>query len=280
MVAGSGVMGRAILNMFHEAGFDCSLLTRDSTRHAWLPPGVRAFDMTDLPEEAPDLVIESIPEDLELKRAFFDDLDRHYRGHAILASNTSSLPLLEIASELRYPGSFCGLHYFHPPKAFRYVELIQVTTEPEVVQQVAEAVVRTGKEAIVLRKPVPGGLLNRLQHAICHEAGYLLDQGVTDVETIDLIIKNSLGPRMAVTGLLQQKDITGLDIFIAVQRSIVPNLYHGSEATRFFQGTVQAGHLGIKTGRGFYEWDGIDIDAYLRRNAEKLARILAIVAEG
>src|SRR5437660_777079 len=113
MVAGSGLMGRAILLSFASAQFDCTLLTRDPLRQDWLPRGVRA--LAEPPEEPPDLVVESIPEDLNLKRSFFTALDARFGGHTILASNTSSLSLPEIAEGMKHPEMFCGLHYFHPP---------------------------------------------------------------------------------------------------------------------------------------------------------------------
>jgi 3-hydroxybutyryl-CoA dehydrogenase len=277
MVAGSGVMGRGILLSFARSGFDCLLLTRDPSRQQWLPPGVRAI--AEPPEEPPGLVVESIPEDLDLKRRFFAGLDARYGGRTILSSNTSSLPLLEIAQGLDHPEMFCGLHYFQPPEAFRYVELIEAGTDPKAVRRVAEALRRTGKEPVHLRRPVVGGLLNRLQHAMAHEAGHLLDQGVVDVETIDLLVSQALGPRMAVTGLLRQKDLSGLDIFTTVQRQLVPQLHHGATPARYFQERAAAGDLGVKTGRGLYDWSGVDVDEYRRRAADKLARILAIAAE-
>jgi 3-hydroxybutyryl-CoA dehydrogenase len=277
MVAGSGLMGRAILLSFAGAQFDCTLLTRDPLRHDWLPPGVRA--LAEPPEEPPDLIVESIPEDLELKRAFFAGLDARFGGHTILASNTSSLSLPEISKGLDHPEMFCGLHYFHPPEAFRYVELVEAGTHPEAVRRLAEAVRRTGKEPVHLRRPVVGGVLNRLQHAMAHEAGHLLDEGVVDVETIDLLITEALGPRMAVTGLLRQKDLSGLDIFATVQSQLVPHLHHGAEPARYFLDRAAAGDLGVKTGRGLYDWSGVDIAEYRRRAADKLARILAIATE-
>ena len=126
---------------------------------------------------------------------------------------------------------------------------------------------------------MPGFLINRLQHALLHEAYYLIEQGVTDAATIDLVAKKLLGPRMSVTGVIEQKDISGLDTHTLAQAAIVPHLHHGAEPPRIVQDLQAAGHLGVKTGRGFYDWTGRDVDTFKRKAADKLARILAIARE-
>jgi 3-hydroxybutyryl-CoA dehydrogenase len=274
LVVGSGVMGRGIATSFGTAGFHCTVLSR----HPEQVGGLRATG--ELPREPPDLVIEAVPEDLALKVDLFRRLDDAYEGRSILASNTSSLPLQRIADTLAHPESFCGIHYFHPAERFAYAELIEVAeTAPEVVASVILALGRTGKRPIHLRKPVVGALINRLQHALLHEAGHLLDEGVVDVESIDLVARHLLGPRMCVTGVLEQKDLTGTGTLAAVQRELVPHLHHGAEPTRTIQDVAAAGNDGVRTGRGFYDWSGRDVDEYERRTGIKLSRILDIVRE-
>jgi len=278
LIAGSGVMGRGILATFAKAGFDCALLSRHPDKLGALPEGVRAVGA--LPSEAPDLVIESVPEELDLKRELFRALDRAYGADTILSSNTSGLPLPAIAQGLAHPERFCGLHYFQPPETFEFVELIEIAgTAPWVAERMKRALERTGKQALHLKKPVAGFLINRLQHAILHEAYHLIEQGVTDAATVDMVARNMLGPRMAVTGLIEQKDISGLDTHALAQQAIVPHLHHGETPSRVVQDLFDAGDLGVKTGRGFYDWSKRDIAAFKRRAADKLARILAIVRE-
>ncbi len=274
LVVGSGIMGRGIATSYGAAGFHCTVLSRHPERVG----GLRATG--ELPAEPPDLVIEAIPEDLRLKIDLFRRLDEAYGGRSILASNTSGLPLQEMADVLRHPEAFCGIHYFQPAERFDYAELIEVAqTAPEVVASVIMALGRTGKHAIHLRKPVIGALINRLQHALLHEAGHLLDEGVVDVAAIDLVARNLLGPRMCVTGVLEQKDLTGLGTFAAVQREVVPHLNHSAEPTRTIQEVVAAGNDGIRSGRGFYDWRRRDVADLQRRADEKLSRILEIVRE-
>ncbi|MCC7485298.1 MAG: hypothetical protein IT529_09960 [Burkholderiales bacterium] len=278
MVVGSGVMGTGVLSMFAAAGFECTLLTRDPTRVRDVPGGVRVVGVP--PKDPPDLVIENVPEDLHIKQQTFRRLDDVYRGRAILASNASSLPLQAIADVLSHPEAFCGIHYYQPPDAFDYVELISVEqTSSEVVERATSALARTGKKAIHLRKPVIGHLLNRLQHALLHEAFFMIEQGIIDAQGVDLLAKNLLGPRMCVTGLIEQKDIAGLEATARSQQGVVPHLHHGSEPVPMLQKMVEDGMLGVRSGRGFYDWSGRDVDAVRRDAADKLSRILDIIRE-
>ena len=223
MVIGCGVMGRGILASFAAAGFDCTVLDSNPEAFSNLPEGVRAVDK--FPDDVPDLVIEAVPEFLALKQDLFRCLDAAYGSKPILSSNTSALPLEEIAAVVARPDRFCGLHYFQPAETFDFVELIQVAaTSEDVVAAVDDALVRTGKQAIRLGKPVEGFLINRLQHALMHEAYYLIGEGIVDVATVDMVAKNLLGPRMSVTGLIEQKGISGLVTHASVQRTVVPTL--------------------------------------------------------
>lgn len=278
MVVGSGVMGRGIAASFAAGGFNTIILSRDPAKIGDLPNGVSAT--ADLPGEAPDLIVESIPEFLDLKIDLFKRLDAAYGGRAILASNTSCLPLEDMAAELIHPEVFCGLHYFQPAETFEFVELIRVTaTTDDVFEAMAKAVAGTGKKPLRLSKPVIGFLINRLQHATAHEAYHLMEEGVVDAETLDVVFRNLLGPRMSVTGMFRQKDLSGIDTHALAQLAVVPHLHHGSEPSPIPQDMHARGDLGVKSGKGFYDWADVDVDDLRRRNADKLARILAIVRE-
>jgi 3-hydroxybutyryl-CoA dehydrogenase len=159
-----------------------------------------------------------------------------------------------------------------------FVELVEVDeTAPAVVAAARAAVERAGKRVIHLKKPVTGFLVNRLQHALAHEAYHLIEQGLVDAATIDLVMKRLLGPRMCVTGIMEQKDWSGIDTHALSQRAMIPHLHHGAEPNRLPQALYAAGHYGVKTGRGFYDWRGKDVPALRRRNAEKLAEIVALL---
>ncbi|MBU2091846.1 MAG: hypothetical protein KKB63_14910 [Alphaproteobacteria bacterium] len=274
LVAGSGTMGRGIAKSFAETGFTVTLLSRDPSKLSDLPAGVQA--VADLPEVAPDLIIETIVEKMDAKQALFDRLRAAYGDKPIVGSNTSGLPLPDLAAAYGHPQRFVGIHYLQPADVFPMVEVICLpeTTE-DVLQRVAAAVRGTGKAPLIQRKAVPGFLVNRLQHAILHEAYHLIETGVCDAEAVDHVAKYLLGPRMCVTGLIQQKDIGGLETHALAQRAIVPHLHHGAEPNPILQKLYADGHVGLSAGKGFYDWSGQDPKDVRRDATGKLNSLLA-----
>jgi len=279
LVCGYGTMGNGIVNLFARAGFRVSVLTREPARIAGaLPEGVAA--LADLPADAPDLVMENYPEDLAVKRALYRRLEAAYGGHPIISTNTSGLDLTELAAPLTHKSQFIGVHHLQPPDAFPLAEATRIAeTSDETVERMVAALAEVGQEAVVLQKPIVGFLFNRLQHALLHEAYYMLEQGWVTAEDIDKYGRLAFGPRMCVTGIIEQKDVGGLDVNAASQRSIVPALHHSPEPVQLVQKMAARGEHGVKTGKGFYDWTGIDMDAYKVRTADKTRRILAIVRE-
>lgn len=278
MVVGYGTMGRGIALTFAKQGFRTIVLTRDPSRITDLPAG--AVAVRDLPAEAPDLVIESIPEEIALKHALFQRLEAAWGPDTILATNTSGLPIDKVAEPLAHRERFLAVHYMQPAEAFPMVEVccLEETSEAT-LQRTVTALKVAGKDSIVLRKPVIGFLINRLQHAILHEAYCMIEAGITTAEDVDSFAKRLFGPRMCVTGLIEQKDISGLDINAAAQRSIVPDLFHTRTPCRMVQDMAARGDIGIKSGRGFYDWTRRDIEAHRRKAAAKLERLWTALAD-
>ena len=278
MVVGYGTMGRGIVASFAGAGFRTTVLSRNPARIGDLPPGAEAVDAP--PGDAPDLIIEAVPETMAIKRELLARMEAAYGGAPILASNTSSLPLDELAGELDMPARFIGVHYMHPADVLPMVEVIRTSqTGDETLARTVAALERTGKTSIVLNRPVVGFLINRLQHAILHEAYYLISEGVVTAKDVDDVANWLLGPRMSVIGLIRQKDISGLEVHALVQRGLVPELCHSAESQPAIQRKFENGQFGIKTGVGFYDWRGTDVRAYRSRAAEKLARLFAVLRD-
>ena len=278
MVVGYGTMGRGIVASFAGAGFRTTVLSRNPARIGDLPPGAEAVDAP--PGDAPDLIIEAVPETMAIKRELLARMEAAYGGAPILASNTSSLPLDELAGELDTPARFIGVHYMHPADVLPMVEVIRTSqTGDETLARTVAALERTGKTSIVLNRPVVGFLINRLQHAILHEAYYLISEGVVTAKDVDDVANWLLGPRMSVIGLIRQKDISGLEVHALVQRGLVPELCHSAESQPAIQRKLENGQLGIKTGVGFYDWRRTDVRAYRSRAAEKLARLFAVLRD-
>lgn len=273
LVVGAGTMGRGVAKSFAAGGFQTIVWSRRAPNVPGLPEGVAAVPAP--PADVPDLVIENVPEDAETKRSVYRVLEKAYPPSLIIATNTSGLPLDDLARGLEHPERFLGAHYFQPAEVFPMVEVIAATaTDPNVVERVAEAMRRTGKEPILVRKPVEGYLINRLQHAILHEAYHLIEIGATTAYEVDQIAKYLLGPRMCVTGLIEQKDISGLEIHAKAQAGIVPKLAHTRTPTRFVQDMVACGATGLRAGRGFYDWTGCDPSTVVEQATRRLTRVL------
>lgn len=278
LVAGAGVMGLGIAKSFAAGGFDTWLLSRRAGSLGDLPKGVRAS--AEPPKDVPDLIIESVPEDLAIKRALYKTLEDAYPADVLIATNTSSLDLNALFAGVKHPERFMGAHYFQPAEVFPMVEVIAgAKTSPQALAAVADAMKQTGKTAIVMHTPVVGFLINRIQHAILHEAYHLISSGACTVEDVDNVAKHVLGPRMCVTGLIQQKDISGLEVHTTAQRGIVPALAHDRTPNKDVQAMVAAGNNGLSTGKGFYDWAGIDAKAVREQATRQLNETLAFLGK-
>lgn len=274
VIVGSGVMGRAIADSFASAGLTVGILTRDPTSVEPGPYGVRVLDRID--GLSPQLVIEAVPEDLGLKKKLFAQIEPQVGADCVIASNTSGLPIDDLAKALKRPDRFLGIHYFFPADIVPAVEIVWGSATSRQASDISvELLRRSGRKAVVVEKPVIGAVVNRLQHAILHEAYDLLERGLVDVHSIDLAAKHILGPRMCISGLLKQKDLGGLEGHIRAQQAIVPDLCHASEPNPTVQQMLEAGNLGIKTGRGFYDWSGKNTEAASARAGENLSLLVA-----
>lgn len=264
---------------FANSGFRTQVLSRNPDRlRGKLPSGVDAI--SELPDQAPDLIIESIPELATLKQELYAAVEHAYAGASILASNTSSLPLDELAKPLQYPDRFIGMHYFFPADVTEFVEVTRTAgSSDQTLQAVVEVLKATGKTPVILNRPVMGALINRLQHAMLREAYYLIGEGIVSPEQVDDVARRLLAPRMCVTGILEQKDISGLDTHALAQRSIVPHLYNSPEPAPYLQDLYKAGKFGLKTGSGFYEWDGYDPAQVRMHTSQKVAHIIQAMEE-
>ncbi len=278
LIAGAGSIGIGVARSFATSGFALQVLSRNPSRLQGALDGVDIVDK--IPATAPDLIVESFPEHPELKARFYRDVEDAYGGASILATNTSGLPLQDLMQSLRYPEQFLGTHYLYPADASEFVEVVRTEkTSDAAVERVLAALKKCRKTPVLVNQPVIGALINRLQHAILHEAYYLIDAGITTAEQVDDVARRLLGPRMCVTGLLLQKDISGLDTHALAQRTIVPQLRHDKTPSKTLQALYEGGHLGLKTGRGFYDWTNADA-AHIRATAkENVAKIVELMQQ-
>jgi len=184
LIIGSGVMGRGIAKSFSAAGIPTAILSRDPAKVFGIDERIELVDR--LPPNAPGLIIEAVPERMALKLASFAAVEAAYAGKPVLASNTSALDPEALARTLQFPERFLCIHYFMPADISVIVEVAPVrATSPAVMDAAVRWIEAAGKSAMRLKRAVPGLLINRLQHAILHEAYYLMDEGVVTAEEVD-----------------------------------------------------------------------------------------------
>jgi 3-hydroxybutyryl-CoA dehydrogenase len=269
-------MGAGIVRSFASAGFCVALVSRRAAVITDLPLGVTAS--VEFPATTPDLVVETIEEDADAKRAVYRAVEAAYPPSTVIGTNTSGLPLETLAEGMKHPERLVGVHWFQPAEVFPMVEVVAGPAAPrETVDRVADALRRTGKAPIVLYKPVVGYVINRLQHCILHEAYHMIADGIASAETIDTVARLMLGPRMCVTGLVEQKDIGGLTVHALAQRSIVPTLDHTGVPNAMLQAMIARGDTGLDAGRGFYDWKGLDAKTVRAEAARRLRALLETV---
>jgi len=273
LIIGYGVMGRGVSATFAAAGFDTMVKSSRAAELVDLPEGVTAT--ADFPADAPDLVIEFVPEDVAIKQQVFAGVEAAWPDDdVIIATGTSGMSLEKLAEGLTKPELFTGVHYFMPADTTAVAEVMAGPGAPaEVVDAVADAVRRTGKEIVTLYKPIVGFLINRLQHIILHEAYYLVEEGVATPADIDMAARKMLAPRMCLNGLIEQKDTSGLEIHALAQSSIVPELHPVDTPNPLIQDMVARGEVGLSAGKGFYDWDGCDVDLVRKQSSERLRKL-------
>ncbi len=196
-------------------------------------------------------VIEAVPEDLRLKQALFEFADKHTAPDAILATNTSSLPITEIAQATRRPERVVGMHFFNPPVLMRLVEVIRgARTSDETVAVTVEVARRLGKTPIVVNRDIPGFIVNRILGRLFNTACYVVERGLATVEEVDATVFYTLGFPM---GIFELADYSGIDVFHLVSTAMAERGVRGLPC-RLFEEKYKSGKLGVKSGEGFYKY--------------------------
>jgi 3-hydroxybutyryl-CoA dehydrogenase/5-formyl-3-hydroxy-2-methylpyridine 4-carboxylate dehydrogenase len=205
--------------------------------------------------EGADLLVEAIPERLELKQQVLGEIEGLLSDEAIIASNTSGIPITKIAANLAHPERVIGWHWSNPPHLIPMNEVINgERTAPAVTAAVEELTRRIGYHPVTLKKEVPGFVENRVLYAIMRECLALVDEGVIDVEGLDLAVKWGIGYKLAVVPPIQLLDMAGLDIYTAVASFLNADLSNEQGISKTATDLRDEGRLGIKTGRGFFEY--------------------------
>jgi 3-hydroxybutyryl-CoA dehydrogenase len=233
--------------------FDNSILKGKSSEEEKQKALSRLAISKDLSELKVDLIIEAVVEKLEVKQKLFTELEKLNAGNCILATNTSSISITQITSGLKNPDQCVGLHFFNPAAIMKLVEVIGgVKTSQSVVAEMKAFVLTLNKIAVEV-KDSPGFIVNRVARHYYVEALKLLEEGVADVESIDKLMR-SAGFKM---GPFELMDMIGIDVNFAVTSSMYKAFHQDPKfrPSRIQQQKVLAGHLGRKTGKGFYDYE-------------------------
>lgn len=306
-VIGAGVMGSGIAQTLAQAGYAVRLHARheaslraartriSKNQEAMIRDGLLSetgargaqghiCTTTNLEEAVRgcQFVIESVPEDLTVKREVFALLDRLSPREAVLSTDTSGLSISAIASATDRPEMVVGFHWMNPPHLMPAVEVIRGEhTADAVVDLICDLARRIGRVPIRVDKDVPGFLWNRLQLALIREAIHVIEQGIASPEAVDQAITAGLGLRWAAVGPLRLMDLGGLATFHSVASYLYQDLSKAEEPQQTLAAKVAAGETGVQVGRGFYEYpDGAGDAAIAARDGRlfELVKLLRLPA--
>ena len=271
-IIGAGLMGHGIAQVFARAGsrvrvYDAFPASLDSL-HARIESNLRDLedpvDCLSLVSGHADLgeallgaafVFECAPEKLEIKQAIFADLERLAPPDAVLASNTSVMPIGSIVGGMRTRARMLGTHWWNPPFLVPLVEVVGTPdTELRYIEATMALLTRAGKTPVRVMQDVAGFVGNRLQHALWREAIALVAEGICDARTVDTVVKASFGRRLAVLGPLENADLVGTELTLDIHRTVIPCLDRTPGPNPYLEGLIADGKLGVKSGEGFRTW--------------------------
>jgi 3-hydroxybutyryl-CoA dehydrogenase len=298
-IVGAGLMGHGIAQEFALAGYEVYMqdVTEDKLRQATenirtnltmlrkiglvaekknehVLPHIRSSTRLEEAVRDADVVFEAVFEDLELKQQLFEQLDDLCPEHTILASNTSTIMPSKLGSVTRRPAKVLVTHYYNPPYLLPLVEIVPgEKTSDDTVNVTTSLLTSVGKKPALIRKEVPGFIGNRLQVALAREALSIVQNGIADPEDVDIVIKNSFGRRLAVAGVFEVFDMAGWDMCLAIGSYLMPEIDSSLETLSLLKEKVERGELGIKSGKGFYDWTSESAENARNKIAQALIRI-------
>ena len=225
-----------------------------------------------------EVVTEAIAEDLELKQELFVRVENQVNRNTIIASNTSSFPVTQIAKHMQYPERAIVTHWFNPP---HIVPVVEVVPGEQTADQTSEAIYQllehAGKTPVLLNQEIPGFLVNRVQTAMFREIWDLLDRGVANAEQIDKAIQGSMGLRLAAMGPLSIVDFAGWDVTSRVYSNLIPDQKNDYSLPQRIKKMVEEKHFGVKSGHGVFEYPEEDRDRYLSERDRKYLQLVKLL---
>ena len=296
-VLGSGLMGNGLTQVFARDK-DTAVVLRSRSAKEDPFAGVRSdldilianeamteseakaimsrMSFTDNMEEAvsdADLIVECVPENMEIKQNLFCEIEPMTKPGCIFATNTSVMSITQIAQKTKDKSRAIGAHFWNPPYLIPLVEVIKgEETSMEVMDVTFEYLRKIGKKPVRCMKDVQGFIANRLQHALWREALYMVEAGIADAATVDEALKYGPGLRWPHLGVLENVDMIGADLSLDIQRGVIPYLADNKEPSALLQRLVNEGKLGFKTGEGYQKWTEEEAAASRKALREYLIR--------
>ncbi|HLT98417.1 MAG TPA: 3-hydroxyacyl-CoA dehydrogenase NAD-binding domain-containing protein [Burkholderiaceae bacterium] len=283
VVVGGGTMGADVAVVLCRAGCRTTIVESNPERRAELPAKVgnglnqlgsseridqlhSVASLEELDWDSVDVVIECIPEKLDIKQKLLAQLATLARPDTLLASNSSSFPISAISEGLESAERMVGLHFFMPAHLTPLVEVVcGERTDTDKARNLYSFMRQCGMVPVFVKRDLPGFLANRLQHALAREAFALIDAGVASPEDVDAAVRFGFGFRFLAAGPVLQRDHAGLEVHCAAGATMYPSLAANTEPAKCLAERVAAGKYGMKTGEGFFKWTPDTIAAERQR---------------
>ena len=302
LVIGAGIMGEGIVQNFAQAGYSVQVVARrQETLDNCLKQierNLKQFEEFNLLSDSPknisarikavradnlqeamkdcDFVLETVPEVLQTKKDLFAQLDS-LSPDIVIGSNTGSFTVADLTEGLKNPGRVVGIHYFNPAHIIPAVEIHRSKqTSDDAIQLCKDLMLKVGKKPILVKKELPGFVVNRITGAMEREIDYLLDNDVTTPEELDIALKGSFGFRLACLGPMEAEDFIGLDTAMRVSERVFKGLSNATGPSPKLVEKVQKGELGFKSGIGWYDYRNRSKEEVLEERNRKLLRQLAL----
>ena len=294
-VIGLGTMGPGIAATLSRAGMTVTSYDADAGQREKAPQRFQLADtvlanlgMADKSGGAPigvaetladcvagaDLVLETVPEKLELKAQIFREIAALVSKDCVLASDTSGIPITKIQEGISTPERVIGMHWSNPPHIIPMIEVIAGSkTSPAVVDWMVQVIRNAGLLPVVVRKDVPGFVENRVLYALLRECVDLVEQGVIDAEGLDTCVSWGIGYKLSVVGPMALLDMAGLDIYQAVGSYLNKELCDRDDVAGYVTERTSTGKLGIKTGGGVFSYSP---ERVAQLQAERARRLVAV----
>ena len=263
---------RRLVKLFNANLVEEGLLTEDATKN--IVDNISYSTDKKVFSDA-DLIIEAIIEKMEIKQAFWAEVELIARNDAFFATNTSGLSINEMCSKIQNKKRFIGMHFWNPPHIIPLVELIRADgTADETVDDLKELMYAINKEPVVVRKDAPGFIGNRLQFAVFREALHIMEEGIAGVDDVDRAMRYGPGFRYPVIGPLQTADLGGLDTFYYISSYLFASLSDMKEPSVTLKNLMETQQLGVKTKSGFYDYSNGKDEETIRRRDKMFFKML------